>query len=124
MPEDNASTQRAATRRLAAIMFMDIVGFSRQMGADEVRMLKVLAVHNQVIHTIVIRCTGSLYLRAFAKGMTGQTGGETRVVPCWWARWRSAHTSAPPLTLLILSSDATVLRQRNASAPVEAQRRP
>jgi class 3 adenylate cyclase len=27
------------TRKLAAIMFTDIVGFSRQMGADEARML-------------------------------------------------------------------------------------
>ncbi|MBI3797199.1 MAG: adenylate/guanylate cyclase domain-containing protein, partial [Deltaproteobacteria bacterium] len=37
------------TRRLAAIMFTDIVGFSRQMGADEARTLRLLAVHNQLI---------------------------------------------------------------------------
>jgi class 3 adenylate cyclase len=37
------------TRRLAAIMFTDIVGFSRQMGADEARMLRLLEVHNQLI---------------------------------------------------------------------------
>jgi adenylate cyclase len=43
----------AETRRLAAIMFTDIVGFSRQMGANETRMLRVLAVHNQVIHQAV-----------------------------------------------------------------------
>src|SRR4051812_36030354 len=53
MPEDSASTRPAETRRLAAIMFTDIVGFSRQMGADEARMLRVLEVHNRIIHQAV-----------------------------------------------------------------------
>src|SRR5262245_8659200 len=43
----------AETRRLAAIMFTDMVGFSRQMGADEPRTLRILAVHNQVIEQAV-----------------------------------------------------------------------
>jgi class 3 adenylate cyclase len=41
------------TRKLAAIMFTDIVGFSRHMGADETRMLRLLDRHNQVIHQAV-----------------------------------------------------------------------
>src|SRR5262245_10638310 len=53
MPEDSASAVRGETRRLAAIMFTDIVGFSRQMGADEARTLKVLAVHNHIIQQAV-----------------------------------------------------------------------
>jgi class 3 adenylate cyclase len=40
---------QAETRRLAAIMFTDMVGFSRQMGADEARMLRLLEIHNQLI---------------------------------------------------------------------------
>jgi len=48
MPEDRASVVRGETRRLAAIMFTDIVGFSRQMGADEARMLRLLDVHNHI----------------------------------------------------------------------------
>ncbi|MBI3800763.1 MAG: adenylate/guanylate cyclase domain-containing protein [Deltaproteobacteria bacterium] len=44
---------QAETRKLAAIMFTDIVGFSRQMGADEARMLRLLAVHNQVVEQAV-----------------------------------------------------------------------
>ncbi|MBI3757457.1 MAG: adenylate/guanylate cyclase domain-containing protein [Deltaproteobacteria bacterium] len=40
-------------RKLAAIMFTDIAGFSRQMGADEPRMLRVLEVHNQLIQHAV-----------------------------------------------------------------------
>jgi class 3 adenylate cyclase len=41
------------TRRLAAIMFTDIVGFSRQMGSDEARMLRLLDVHNQIVSQAV-----------------------------------------------------------------------
>jgi len=33
---------------LAAIMFTDIVGFSRQMGVDEARMMRLLEIHNQI----------------------------------------------------------------------------
>jgi adenylate cyclase len=43
----------AETRKLAAIMFTDIVGFSRQMGTDEARMLRLLAVHNPMIQQAV-----------------------------------------------------------------------
>jgi adenylate cyclase len=70
MPEDSA--RHAETRRLAAIMFTDIVGFSRQMGADEARMLRLLAVHNQVIeqavaehHGHVIKTVGDAFLVDF-----------------------------------------------------------
>jgi class 3 adenylate cyclase len=62
----------ADTRRLAAIMFTDIVGFSRQMGADEARMLRLLAVHNQVIeqavaehHGHIIKTVGDAFLVDF-----------------------------------------------------------
>ena len=37
------------TRKLVAIMFTDMVGFSRQMSVDEARMLRLLDVHNQLI---------------------------------------------------------------------------
>lgn len=43
----------SSERKLAAIMFTDIVGFSRQMGADEARMLRLLEVHNQPIQQAV-----------------------------------------------------------------------
>src|SRR5215510_14410806 len=60
MPEDSASTVRGETRRLAAIMFTDIVGFSRQMGADEARMLRLLDVHNQMIRQAVSEYNGTV----------------------------------------------------------------
>jgi class 3 adenylate cyclase len=45
-------------RKLAAIMFTDIVGFSRQMGADEARMLRLLEVHHRVVQQAVSEYRG------------------------------------------------------------------
>ncbi len=68
-PPAEATTE---TRRLAAIMFTDIVGFSHQMGSDEARMLRLLAVHNQVVeqaiaahHGHVIKTFGDAFLVDF-----------------------------------------------------------
>src|SRR5712691_1202009 len=65
-------TVNAETRRLAAIMFTDIVGFSRQMGSNEARMLRLLEVHNHVIqqavtehHGHVIKTVGDAFLVDF-----------------------------------------------------------
>jgi TolB-like protein/class 3 adenylate cyclase/Tfp pilus assembly protein PilF len=59
-------------RKLAAIMFTDVVGFSRQMGADEARMLRLLTIHNQLIqravtehHGAVIKTIGDAFLVDF-----------------------------------------------------------
>ncbi len=63
---------QAETRRLAAIMFTDIVGFSRQMGANETRTLRLLEVHNHIVqqavvahHGHVIKSTGDGFLVDF-----------------------------------------------------------
>jgi class 3 adenylate cyclase len=53
MREEPVQAATAETRKLAAIMFTDMVGFSRQMSADEARMLRVLTVHNQIIEQSV-----------------------------------------------------------------------
>ena len=72
MPGEPSQTPRAETRRLAAIMFTDIVGFSRQMGADEGRMLRLLDVHNRIVqqavnahHGSVIKTIGDAFLVDF-----------------------------------------------------------
>jgi adenylate cyclase len=72
MPEDSAPTRPAETRKLAAIMFTDIVGFSRQMGANEARMLRLLEIHNRIIQQAVaehqghvIKSTGDGFLVEF-----------------------------------------------------------
>ena len=72
MNDDASSVGDIEHRRLAAIMFTDIVGFSRQMGADEARMLRLLEVHNQLIsqsvtahHGHVIKTIGDAFLVDF-----------------------------------------------------------
>ena len=59
-------------RRLAAIMFTDIVDFSLQMGADETRMLRLLDVHTRIVrqavsehHGAVIKTVGDAFLVDF-----------------------------------------------------------
>jgi len=54
MSESPPAERAAETRKLAAIMFTDIVGFSRQMGSDEARTLRLLATHNQLIQQAVV----------------------------------------------------------------------
>jgi adenylate cyclase len=70
--DDTSSAAQAQTRRLAAIMFTDIVGFSRQMGVDEARTLRLLDVHNHLIqqavtthHGHVIKIIGDAFLVDF-----------------------------------------------------------
>jgi class 3 adenylate cyclase len=63
MPDQEKPTHSLSggmTRKLAAIMFTDMVGFSRQMGADEARMLRLLEVHNQFIHQAVAEHHGTI----------------------------------------------------------------
>ncbi|NOT55664.1 MAG: adenylate/guanylate cyclase domain-containing protein, partial [Deltaproteobacteria bacterium] len=60
MSDNTSGAVPTETRRLAAIMFTDIVGFSRQMGADEARMLRLLEVHNQLIHQAVTTHHGTV----------------------------------------------------------------
>jgi adenylate cyclase len=64
--------RHAETRRLAAIKFTDIVGFSRKMGTDEARMLRLLDVHNRLIqhavaehHGAIIKTVGDAFLIDF-----------------------------------------------------------
>ncbi len=72
MQDASGKIANAETRRLAAIMFTDIVGFSRQMGSNEARMLRLLEVHNQLIqqavsehHGTVIKTIGDAFLVDF-----------------------------------------------------------
>src|SRR5215510_1489213 len=72
MKKDPSSAVHTENRRLAAIMFTDIVGFSRQMGTDEARMLRLLEIHNQLIqqavsvhHGTVVKTVGDAFLVDF-----------------------------------------------------------
>jgi adenylate cyclase len=72
MKGDTYSVVHAENRRLAAIMFTDIVGFSRRMGSNEARMLRLLETHNRIIqqavaehHGTVIKTVGDAFLVDF-----------------------------------------------------------
>jgi class 3 adenylate cyclase len=72
MPGEPSQTTAPEIRKLAAIMFTDIVGFSRQMGSNEARTLRLLEVHNQLIqqavsehHGAVIKTVGDAFLVDF-----------------------------------------------------------
>ena len=60
MKEGPSSAVHTENRRLAAIMFTDIVGFSHQMGSDETRTLRLLDVHNQMIRQAVVEHHGTV----------------------------------------------------------------
>ena len=57
MKEDTSSAEQ---RRLAAIMFTDMVGFSRQMGSNEAHTLRLLDLHNQIIQHAVVAHYGTV----------------------------------------------------------------
>ena len=72
MKEGLAEGTTAETRKLAAIMFTDMVGFSRQMGANEASTLRLLAIHNRVVeqaiaahHGHIIKTFGDAFLVDF-----------------------------------------------------------
>ena len=76
-------------RRLAAIMFTDIVGFSRHMGADEARMLRLLEVHNQLIQQAaaehsgqVIKTMGDAFVVDFPSVVNAVQCAQRVQVPC------------------------------------------
>jgi len=72
MKKDPSSAVPTENRRLAAIMFTDIVGFSCQMGANEARTLRLLDTHNRITqqavaehHGTVIKTVGDAFLVDF-----------------------------------------------------------
>src|SRR5262245_42419368 len=72
MKKDPSGAVQSENRRLAAIMFTDIVGFSRQMGSNEARTLRLLDIHNQIIrqavtehHGTIIKTVGDAFLVDF-----------------------------------------------------------
>ena len=58
MSRESPEPAPVETRKLAAIMFTDMVGFSRQMGADEARTLRLLTAHNHIVQQAVAEYSG------------------------------------------------------------------
>jgi len=49
--------------RLSAIMFTDIVSYTRKMGEDEKRMMGLLQIHSQLVESAVVRFEGQIIQR-------------------------------------------------------------
>jgi adenylate cyclase len=62
-------------------MFTDIVGFSRQMGANEARMLRLLEMHNQIIHQAVIEHHGHV-IKSTGDGFLVEFPSVVNAVQC------------------------------------------
>jgi len=56
--EDGSS--KNPKRQLTAIMFTDIVGYSKQMGANEAAMVKKLNIHNEIMRNQIVRNRGTV----------------------------------------------------------------
>ena len=55
-----AATDKDPKRQNTAIMFTDMVGFSKQMGANETAMLKKLQMHNDIMRAQIVRNRGTV----------------------------------------------------------------
>lgn len=58
--EGAEASDKDPKRQLTAIMFTDIVGYSKQMGANEAAMVKKLAVHNEIMRGQIVRNRGTV----------------------------------------------------------------
>ncbi|HEV8718021.1 MAG TPA: adenylate/guanylate cyclase domain-containing protein [Candidatus Binatia bacterium] len=83
MKDNTSSAVQTENRRLAAIMFTDIVGFSRQMGRNEARTLRLLDTHNQITqhavaahHGTVIKTVGDAFLVDFPSVVHAVQGAQ------------------------------------------------
>jgi class 3 adenylate cyclase len=61
-------TQAGPARRLAAITFSDIVGYTKLMGADEAATLRIVEANNE-IHTVAISRNGGTLLKKLGDGV-------------------------------------------------------
>ncbi|MCX6135925.1 MAG: tetratricopeptide repeat protein [Ignavibacteriales bacterium] len=55
-----AGKKREENRRLAAIMFTDIAGFSKKMGSDESGTIRLLDIHNNIVENVVMKHRGRI----------------------------------------------------------------
>jgi len=79
-----------ATRRLAAIMFSDICGFSRMMGANEAHTMKILARHDQLVNASIAEHGGRV-IKRMGDGVMTEFQSAVTAVECAIAIPRRLH---------------------------------
>ncbi len=68
-------------RRLAAIMFSDIVGYTALMGSDEDKAFQVLRENRQIQQSLISKYNGE-WLKEMGDGILAQFGSATDSVQC------------------------------------------
>jgi len=74
-------TQKGPARRLAVIMFSDIVGYTALMGADEGATLEIVKANNE-IHTAAISSNGGTLLKKLGDGVLASFESVSSAVTC------------------------------------------
>ena len=74
-------TQTGPARRLAAIMFSDIVGYTALMGADEGATLRIVEANNE-IHTSAISANGGTLLKKLGDGLLASFESVSSAATC------------------------------------------
>ncbi|MCH7733562.1 MAG: adenylate/guanylate cyclase domain-containing protein [Candidatus Marinimicrobia bacterium] len=70
-----------STRKLAAIMFTDIVGYSHLMSADEKKALELLDKHDQILHQAIINSEGKV-LKKMGDAIFAEFRSSVNAVNC------------------------------------------
>ena len=76
-----ARGNRASGRRLAAILFSDIVGFTSLMGDDEASTLRIIEA-NRLIHDAAFRTHAGTFLKNLGDGMLASFDSVSNAVAC------------------------------------------
>jgi class 3 adenylate cyclase len=93
MPED---------RRLAAIMFTDIVGYSALMGKDADKALKLLR-KNREIQKLLIKKHDGIWLKEMGDGILAQFSSATDSVRCAIEIQKRARTELEGQMFLVMA---------------------
>ena len=95
-----------SVRRLAAIMFTDIVGYTKMMGEDEEKALSVLRI-NREIHKKLIYQFGGQFLKEMGDGVLASFENSSDAVICAAAIQKASGESKIDLRIGIHMGEVT-----------------
>ena len=79
MPEDRRHT--SPVRKLAAVMFTDIVGYTKLMGSDEDKAFEILKI-NREIHTLLLNRYNGTLIKEMGDGILASFSSNSDAVRC------------------------------------------
>jgi len=87
MPENSEQGEK---RKLSAIMFTDIKGFSKRMGEDEEGTFRLLKKHSEMINPIIKKYDGRV-VKTIGDAIMGDFGSVLNAVKCAWNIQKHFH---------------------------------